>query len=119
MHGLRVFLRLLPFLLAFLRDRRRFIVVGRPARRTAAHHEARAARLTGTLAELGPTFIKLAQVFGARADILPEPYLGAISTLSDQVPPLAPGVAESVVESELGEPVGVAFQRFDQAPWSL
>jgi predicted unusual protein kinase regulating ubiquinone biosynthesis (AarF/ABC1/UbiB family) len=116
MHGLRVFLRLLPFLIAFLRDRRRFIVIGRPARRTAAHHAARAGRLTRTLADLGPTFIKLAQVFGARADILPEPYLGAISTLSDQVPPLAPGVAEAVVEAELGATVGAAFQRFDSEP---
>ena len=116
MHGLRVFLRLVPFLLAFLRDRKRFMIIGRPARRTPAQHEARAARLTATLADLGPTFIKLAQVFGARADILPEPYLGAISTLSDRVPPLAPGVAESVVAAELGRTVGEAFERFDPEP---
>src|SRR5262245_31418925 len=106
MRALVVFIRLLPFVVAFLRDRRRFILFGRPARRDEAHHRRRAERLTRTLAELGPTFIKLAQVFAARADILPEPYLGAIGQLTDQVPPLPDGVAEGVVRGELGDEVG-------------
>ncbi len=108
--------RLFPFLLAFLLDRRRFLVVGRPARRSPGHHRRRAERLTATLAGLGPTFIKLAQVFGTRADILPEPYLGAIATLADRVPPLAPGVAESVIRAELGRPAAELFERFDSEP---
>src|SRR6185437_13112727 len=74
MRAFVVFIRLLPFVVAFLRDRRRFILFGGPLARDDAHHRRRADRLTRTLAELGPTFIKLAQVFGARADILPEPY---------------------------------------------
>jgi predicted unusual protein kinase regulating ubiquinone biosynthesis (AarF/ABC1/UbiB family) len=108
--------RLLPFLLAFLVDRRRFLLVGRPARRSPEHHRRRAERFTATLAGLGPTFIKLAQVFGTRADILPEPYLGAIATLADRVPPLAPGVAEAVIQAELGRPASALFARFDPAP---
>ncbi len=108
--------RLFPFLLAFLLDRRRFLVFGRPARRSPEQHRRRADRLVATLAGLGPTFIKLAQVFGTRADILPEPYLGAIATLADRVPPLAPGVAEGEIEAELGRPAGVLFERFDAAP---
>src|SRR5690606_32380794 len=71
----RIVWRLLPFVIAFLRDRRRWILFGRPARRTADDHRRRAERLTAAIASLGPTFIKLAQVFSARADILPEPYL--------------------------------------------
>jgi predicted unusual protein kinase regulating ubiquinone biosynthesis (AarF/ABC1/UbiB family) len=116
MRALVVFIRLLPFVVAFLRDRRRFILFGRPARRDEAHHRRRAARLTWTLAELGPTFIKLAQVFAARADILPEPYLGAIGQLTDQVPPLPAGVAEQVIASELGQPAEQVFGRFDPTP---
>ncbi len=108
--------RLFPFLLAFLLDRRRFLVLGRPARRSPEHHRRRADRLVATLAGLGPTFIKLAQVFGTRADILPEPYLGAIATLADRVPPLAPGVAEAVIEAELGRPATALFERFDATP---
>lgn len=103
-------------MLAFMWDRRRFLVVGRPRRRDAERHRRRAERLTETLAELGPTFIKLAQVFAARADILPEPYLSAIATLTDQVPPLPPGVAERVVREELGRDVADVFERFESEP---
>ena len=103
-------------MLAFVWDRRRFLIVGRPRRPDEARHRRRAERLTRTVAELGPTFIKLAQVFAARADILPEPYLGAIGTLTDQVPPLPDGVAEAVVRAELGDEVGRLFDRFDPRP---
>lgn len=116
MRALVVFFRLFPFVVAFLSDRRRFILVGRPRRYDEERHRRRANRLTRTLAELGPTFIKLAQVMGARADLLPEPYLSAVGTLSDRVPPLPPGVAEQVIERELGEPVGKLFEQFDSEP---
>ena len=116
MRALSVFVRLLPFVLAFWRDRRRFLLFGAPARRSAEDHLRRAERLAAALAALGPTFIKLAQVFSARADILPEPYLGAIGTLTDNVPPLEPGVAEQVIQEELGEPVDALFDRFDHQP---
>jgi predicted unusual protein kinase regulating ubiquinone biosynthesis (AarF/ABC1/UbiB family) len=111
-----IFGRLLPFVLAFMWDRRRFLVLGRPRHRDAERHRRRAERLTSTLAELGPTFIKLAQVFAARADILPEPYLSAIATLTDRVPPLPPGAAERVVREELGRDVGQVFGRFEPEP---
>lgn len=116
MRAVVVFARLLPFVIAFLWDRRRFLVLGRPPKRDEERHRRRAVRLTGTLAALGPTFIKLAQVLAARADILPEPYLSAIGTLTDQVPPLAPGAAEAVVRAELGDDVGRLFERFDTEP---
>lgn len=116
MRALVVLVQLAPFVVAFLRDRRRWILFGRPARRRPDAHLQRAERLTATLAGLGPTFIKLAQVFGSRADILPEPYLGAISTLADRVPPLAPGVAERVIATAAGTPVQQLFSRFDPEP---
>ncbi|HEU5050739.1 MAG TPA: AarF/UbiB family protein, partial [Gemmatimonadales bacterium] len=116
MRPFTILLRLAPFLLAFWRDRRRYLLFGQPARRSDAHHQRRAEALTGTIARLGPTFIKLAQVFSARADILPEPYLGAIGTLTDNVPPLAPGVAEAVIAEELGERPESVFDRFDPVP---
>jgi predicted unusual protein kinase regulating ubiquinone biosynthesis (AarF/ABC1/UbiB family) len=108
--------RLLPFVLAFLRDRRRWIVFGAPARRTAAHHARRAERLTAAIASLGPTFIKLAQVFSARADILPEPYLVSIGTLQDQVPPVPFADICRVIEAELGRPVGEIFAQLEEVP---
>ncbi|HLU24847.1 MAG TPA: AarF/UbiB family protein [Longimicrobiales bacterium] len=108
--------RLTPFLLAFLRDRRRWILFGgRPVRKPGVH-EKRAEKLTATLAALGPTFIKLAQVFSARADILPEPYLSAIGRLQDRVPPVPPESIIAVIESELGRPVDEVFHGFDREP---
>ncbi|HEU4570883.1 MAG TPA: AarF/UbiB family protein [Gemmatimonadales bacterium] len=116
MRAVRLFVALAPFLVGFLRDRRRFIIVGGAPRRSEAFHRRRAERLTRTLAGLGPTFIKLAQVLGVRGDILPEPYLSSLATLTDQVPPLAPGEAEAVVRTELGRPVEELFERWDPAP---
>ena len=116
MRALQILFSLSPFVFGFLVDRRRFIVFGRPARRSERHHQRRAERLTKTLAALGPTFIKLGQVFGSRADILPEPYLSAVGTLSDRVPPLDPGEAEQVIAAESGKPVDELFERFDTEP---
>ena len=108
--------RLSPFVFSFLRDRRRWILFGRPARRTRPVHERRAERLTRAIADLGPTFIKLAQVFSARADILPEPYLSAIGQLQDRVPAVEPDAIEAVLTSELGAAVSELFDEFDREP---
>jgi predicted unusual protein kinase regulating ubiquinone biosynthesis (AarF/ABC1/UbiB family) len=114
--GFSVFFRLAPFLLAFLRDRKRWILVGGGARRTLDDHERRANQLVAAVATLGPTFIKLAQLFSARADILPEPYLSRIGTLQDQVPADAAQDIIDVIEAELGRPVGELFDAFDREP---
>ncbi len=111
-----IILRLVPYLLAFLRDRRRWIVVGRPRRLSPEKHRKRAKRLTRTIANLGPTFIKLAQVFGARADILPEPYLSAISSLQDRVPADEPKKIRSVIAAELNAPADELFETFETEP---
>jgi predicted unusual protein kinase regulating ubiquinone biosynthesis (AarF/ABC1/UbiB family) len=111
-----VILRLSPFALAFLRDRKAWILFGRPTIRSEAHHAKRAARLTQRLATLGPTFIKLAQLLSSRADILPEPYLSAISTLQDQVPADPAPRIRAVIERELGAPVAELFHDFQDVP---
>ena len=116
LRGSQIFVTLIPFVVAFLRDRRRFILLGRPANRKPGHHERRAQRLVASVAGLGPTFIKLAQVFSARADLLPEPYLAAIGTLQDQVPPIPGDGANKVVETELGRPLDEVFEYFEADP---
>ena len=80
--------RLGPIALSFRRDRKRWIRWGEPARRTPAFHQARARRIVHELAALGPTFVKLAQIFSTRADLVPEPYLSTLGTLTDRVPPV-------------------------------
>lgn len=114
--SIRVLARLSPFVVAFLRDRKRWIVFGRPVRRTAEDHRRRAERLTARVAALGPTFIKLAQLFSARADILPEPYLSEIGRLQDQVPPDPAEEILAVIEQELGAPADTLFEDFRREP---
>jgi predicted unusual protein kinase regulating ubiquinone biosynthesis (AarF/ABC1/UbiB family) len=108
--------RMTPFVLAFLRDRRRWILFGGRRRLPFDVHQRRATRLTQTIGSLGPTFIKLAQVFSARADILPEPYLSAIGTLQDQVPSVPADAIEEVIRAELGASVAELFEHFDPTP---
>ena len=114
--SLSVLYRLAPFVVAFLRDRRAWVLFGGPATRSEEHHRRRAQRLTARLSALAPTFIKLAQLLSARADILPEPYLSAIGTLQDQVPADPVDDIRRVVESELGAPITELFDSFDNEP---
>jgi len=114
--SLSVIVKLVPFAIAFLRDRKTWILFGRRAVRPPGHHERRAERLTARLASLGPTFIKLAQLLSSRADILPEPYLSQISKLQDQVPPDPSDRIRAVIESELGKPTADVFEEFNDVP---
>ena len=114
--GIRILVGLAPPVVGFLRDRRRWIIVGAPARRTERHHRRRAGKLVARVAKLGPTFIKLGQLMSARADIFPEPYLTAIGTLQDQAPPDPTDQIIAVIERELGRPVDEVFDEFDREP---
>lgn len=105
-----------PLVLSFLRDRHRWFLFGRPLERTTAFHLARAERLVSSIAALGPSFVKLAQVFSARADLIPEPYVGVLSTLTDQVPPVPTVLIEHEIERAYGQPVRAVFEHFDREP---
>ena len=85
-------------------------------KRTPEFHQARAERLVSAIAELGPSFVKLGQVFSSRSDLLPEPYVSAISTLTDQVPPVPTPIIEHEIERAYGRPVRSVFERFETEP---
>src|SRR5438309_10242131 len=108
-----VWYRLAPFLLAFLRDRRRWILAGPPRFLSDEAHRERARRLTSTIASLGPSFIKLAQVFAIRADIVPHIYLEELSELHDRVPPFPTSALRKRIQEELMRPLGSVFESFD------
>ncbi|MGD8320178.1 MAG: AarF/UbiB family protein [Gemmatimonadota bacterium] len=114
--SLSVLTRLSPFVVAFLRDRKRWIFFGQPVKRTPEHHRHRAERLTARLAGLGPTFIKLAQLFSSRADILPEPYLSEVSKLQDQVPADPPEEIVRVIREELASEADELLAGFQREP---
>ena len=112
---LRIFIvwyRLFPFLIMFLRDRRRWIVAGPPRFLGDEIHRARARKLVRTIASLGPSFIKLAQVFGVRADIIPQIYIEELAKLHDQVPPFPTPEVRKRIQAELKQPVDAVFESF-------
>jgi ubiquinone biosynthesis protein len=111
-----VWYRLVPFVIAFLRDRRRWIVAGPPRFLSDQAQRARARELTARIASLGPSFIKLAQVFAIRADIIPQIYVEELSRLHDQVPPFPTPEVRKRIQSELRQPLEAVFDTFDPEP---
>src|SRR6266571_5193623 len=116
---LRVFVvwyRLAPFLIAFLRDRRRWILAGPPRFLTDEAHREQARKLTRTIASLGPSFIKLAQVFAIRADIIPQIYVEELANLHDRVPPFPTPEVRKRIQAELRQPLEAVFDSFNPEP---
>ena len=72
--------------------------------------------LAKDLERLGPTFIKLGQLLSTRADLLPGPYLDALSRLQDQIEPFPYEDVERIVSGELGVRISKAFAEFDAVP---
>ncbi|MWV40514.1 AarF/ABC1/UbiB kinase family protein [Natrialba sp. INN-245] len=104
-------------MLAYARDRRRFLLFGRSRQVDHATHRHRAEVLLESLLTLGPTFIKLGQLLSARPDVLPPEYIDVLSALQDEVPPADWPDAKRVLEAELG-PVDERFVEFDTEPIS-
>ena len=78
--------------------------------------EPKAEELASDLEKLGPTFIKLGQLLSTRADLLPAPYLDALSRLQDQIEPFPYEEVDRIVSGELGVRLSKAFADFDPEP---
>ena len=76
----------------------------------------RARKLTARIASLGPSFIKLAQVFAIRADIVPQIYVEALSALHDRVPPFPTSEVQRRIQEELKQPLQSVFDSFNEEP---
>src|SRR5882724_5123934 len=82
--------------------------------------EARLAKqavwLSQSLIGLGPTFIKIGQALGTRADLLPLVYVKELATLQDQVPSFSTAEAFARIESELGHSLHECYPEIDSEP---
>jgi ubiquinone biosynthesis protein len=68
------------------------------------------------LEDLGPTFVKLGQLLSTRADLLPGPYLEALTRLQDDVEGIPFELIREIVETELGMKISRAFLEFEEVP---
>lgn len=84
--------------------------------RKQARLEKQAVWMRESLIDLGPTFIKIGQALGTRADLLPLEYVKELATLQDQVPAFPTSEAFAIVEAELGRPVREAYAEIDAEP---
>lgn len=81
-----------------------------------ARLEKQAAWLSKSLIDLGPTFIKIGQALGTRADLLPLPYVKELATLQDQVPAFSTAEAFARIEAELGKSLHECYAEIDSEP---
>ncbi|WP_254280333.1 ABC1 kinase family protein [Haloarcula marina] len=107
-----------PFVLAWARDRKRYVFFGASRSVSSEDRTRRARRLKRTFLELGPAFIKLGQMLSTRPDALPAEYIEVLSELQDKVPPDPWADIEPLLEREFGGPVDEQFDSFDTSPIS-
>jgi predicted unusual protein kinase regulating ubiquinone biosynthesis (AarF/ABC1/UbiB family) len=84
--------------------------------RKQARLEKQAVWLRESLIGLGPTFIKIGQALGTRADLLPLEYVKELATLQDQVPAFSTAEAFGIIESELGRSLHESYAEIDSEP---
>ncbi|WP_353933185.1 AarF/ABC1/UbiB kinase family protein [Okeanomitos corallinicola TIOX110] len=82
----------------------------------AARRKAQAIWVRNTFLDLGPTFIKVGQLFSTRADIFPSEYVEELSKLQDRVPAFSYEQVETILEQELGKKIPQLFQSFEPVP---
>jgi len=102
------------FFHVFMLAVRRFFL-GKAENREAAQ-EKQAVWLKEKLIELGPTFIKIGQSLGTRADLLPLPFVKELGTLVDQVPPFPNEIAFARIEQDLGKKINEVYAEFEIEP---
>jgi len=82
----------------------------------AARRKTQAIWIRDTFLELGPTFIKVGQLFSTRSDLFPGEYVEELSKLQDRVPAFNYDQAEAIVKKDLGKSVSELFDNFDPIP---
>ncbi|MFN6517864.1 MAG: ABC1 kinase family protein [Nostoc sp. CreGUA01] len=81
-----------------------------------ARRKTQALWIRNTLLDLGPTFIKVGQLFSTRADIFPVEYVEELAKLQDKVPAFSYEQVEAIIEQELGKKIPELFQNFEPIP---
>src|SRR5689334_22391073 len=101
----------------FIRALRYFVFRGAEgSAKKQARLEKQAVWPRESLISLGPTFIKIGQALGTRADLLPLEYVKELAKLQDQVPAFPSSEAFAIMEAELGRSLHEAYVEIDAEP---
>jgi predicted unusual protein kinase regulating ubiquinone biosynthesis (AarF/ABC1/UbiB family) len=84
--------------------------------RQAYRRRAQAIWVRENFLELGPTFIKLGQLFSTRADLFPAEYVEELTKLQDKVPAFGYDQVQEIIEKDLGKPLPDLYRSFDPIP---
>ncbi|WP_299485214.1 AarF/ABC1/UbiB kinase family protein [Acaryochloris sp. IP29b_bin.137] len=72
--------------------------------------------LRNILVDLGPVYVKLGQLLSTRPDILPAPYIEALSTLQSKVPPVTWAEIKAVIQQQITQELRSQFKEIDPTP---
>ncbi len=126
MTQLETALRICVLLAAIIRNSGRYLIarlgllLRRPRMGSKAYknelwrYRGRAGRIM--LEEMGPTFIKLAQILSTRRDLFPPAALAELEKLQDNVPPFDSDLVPPIFQREFGKSIEEIFTSFDAAP---
>lgn len=78
--------------------------------------EERANAIVATINDAGVSFVKLGQVLSTRRDLIPEPYLTALSSLQTNATTLAWETVRAVIEDDLGTAIDEIYAQVDPVP---
>jgi len=98
------------------RTRDELLAPERVAQERERLHRWAAERLYELCVELRGGVLKVGQFASTRMDLLPAPYVEALSRLQDRVPPVPFAAVSERVEAELGAPLDTLFATFDAQP---
>ncbi|MEB3358697.1 MAG: AarF/ABC1/UbiB kinase family protein [Synechococcales bacterium] len=82
----------------------------------AARRRRLAIWIRETFLDLGPTFIKVGQLFSTRADLFPAEYVEELSKLQDKVPAFDYSQVEQIIYQDFGKTVPELYINFDPIP---
>jgi len=89
---------------------------GKTPEKVKKRSRSRAIWLRESMLQLGPTFIKVGQLFSTRSDLFPAEYVEELSKLQDRVPAFSDVKAQKITESELGKTIAELYHSFDPVP---
>lgn len=84
--------------------------------RTEQNFKQSPQELVKDLKEMGSTYVKLGQLLSTRPDLLPDPYLEALSDLQDNVSSIDFNVIKEIIEEDLGVKLYTIFRDFKEEP---